>query len=179
MQVSKRKPAKFFGKMIRKLREKKGISLRSLAARAELSPTYMSKIERGDVPPPAEDKIRAIASALDQDAFEFLAKAGLVPRELLEVVERHPQDMAVLLRHVRSLNPEQIRQLAMLAHLCKKEDLSLLVQKRADEVAEELSEAKDLSAEELSDLLTQRTSPASAARAAAAAADNVQQGEAK
>lgn|GEM_PF-5220824 len=168
--MTKRKSAEAFGKMIRELREKKEMSLRSLAAKAGLSPTYMSRIERGDAPPPAESKISKIASVLEQDEFEFFAEAGLVPREFLGAVERHPQDMAVLLRHLGRLSPERIRQLAMLAYLGRKEDLAPLIRERADEVAEKLSQARDLRAGELRDTLSRRRMAAAAYAAAAAAA---------
>jgi transcriptional regulator with XRE-family HTH domain len=65
-----------FGTMLRGLRQRKAISLRRLASRVGISAPYLSSIERQKAPPPSENKLRLIASALDQDPGEFLAKAS-------------------------------------------------------------------------------------------------------
>lgn len=62
-----------FGGFIRRLRQEKGITLRGFAQKAGMSPTYLSKIERGDFKPPGEEKIRNIAKALGQDEDFILA----------------------------------------------------------------------------------------------------------
>ena len=41
-----------------------------------ISPTYLSKIERDEFPPPGEDAVRRIGELLDQNPDEFLALAG-------------------------------------------------------------------------------------------------------
>ena len=38
-----------------------------MAKKIGVSPAYLSKIERGDFDPPAEDKIRKIAGTIDRD----------------------------------------------------------------------------------------------------------------
>ena len=50
-----------FGALVRQEREAKEIGLREMAKKIGVSPTYLSKIERGDFDPPAEDKVRKIA----------------------------------------------------------------------------------------------------------------------
>ena len=67
------------GKRLRKIREQKGIGLRQLAARVGISPSYLSNVERGKFALPAEDKLRAIARELDQDADQWLTLAGKIP----------------------------------------------------------------------------------------------------
>ena len=47
-----------FGEKIRILREAKGISQRQLAMQLDITPTYMSKIERGEFQPPSEEVIK-------------------------------------------------------------------------------------------------------------------------
>ena len=69
-------PNQAFGARVRQLREARGIGLRRFAKVVELSPTYLSKVERGQLPPPAEDKVLAIARELDQDPDILLAMAG-------------------------------------------------------------------------------------------------------
>ena len=43
-----------------------------------VSPTYLSKVERDEFPPPAEDKVKAIAKIIGCDADDLLARAGRV-----------------------------------------------------------------------------------------------------
>jgi hypothetical protein len=53
---------KSFGALVRREREAKEIGLREMAKRIGVSPTYLSKIERGDFGPPAEDRVRKSCS---------------------------------------------------------------------------------------------------------------------
>ena len=46
-----------FGAFIRRKREEKDLGLREMAKKIGISPTYLSKCERDEFPPPAEDKI--------------------------------------------------------------------------------------------------------------------------
>jgi hypothetical protein len=69
-----------FGRMLRKLREEKNISIARFAKSVGMSPTYLAPIERDVFPPPAESKVVRIARALDQDPDEFLALAGRIQR---------------------------------------------------------------------------------------------------
>ena len=57
-----------FGALIRKARQAKKIGLRKMAGMIGVSPTYLSKIERNELPPPAEDKVKAIAKIIECDA---------------------------------------------------------------------------------------------------------------
>ena len=47
-----------FGEFIRREREAKEIGLREMAKMIGVSPTYLSKVERDEFPPPAEDKVK-------------------------------------------------------------------------------------------------------------------------
>jgi len=100
-------------KKIRKLREKRHkydpqFSLRRFAARVGMSPTYLSKIERDEFPPPSEDKIKAIASILEVDPDELLALAGKISSDIPEIVRRRPALMSNLIREMESMEDEQI-----------------------------------------------------------------------
>lgn len=64
------------GNKLRRIRERKGIGLRELAARVGISPSYLCNIERGKFPPPAKDKLRAIARELDLDPNQLLVVPG-------------------------------------------------------------------------------------------------------
>ena len=73
------KIAKEFGDKIRKLRVEKKMGLREFAQKVNLSPTYISKMERGMDPPPSSDKVIRIAQVLDYDQDKLLALAKKLP----------------------------------------------------------------------------------------------------
>ncbi len=93
---------------VREWREQQEIGLRRFADIVGMSPTYLSKIERDDFPPPSEEKIVAIATALEKDADELLAMAGRVASDLSEIIQQKPREMATFLRAARGLTPKDI-----------------------------------------------------------------------
>jgi len=105
-----------FGKRIRVLREKllkedREYSLRRFAVRVGMSPTYLSKVERGDLPPPGEEKVKTIAKELGQDPDELLALAGKVASDIPEIIRRRPVAMAKLIRRMRNMEDEQVERI--------------------------------------------------------------------
>lgn len=102
---------KLFGETIRAWREEKEIGLRKFADLVGMSPTYLSKVERDEFPPPGEEKIKAIARELGKDADELLALAGRVASDLEEIIQQKPREMATFLRAARGLTPKDIEQL--------------------------------------------------------------------
>ena len=56
-----------FGKRLRAIREERRISVRKLAKMVGIHVTYLSKIERGEMPPPAWDKILALGYHLKSE----------------------------------------------------------------------------------------------------------------
>jgi transcriptional regulator with XRE-family HTH domain len=101
-----------FGAFVRRHREARDIGLREMANMIKVSPTYLSKVERDEFPPPAEDKVRAIAKIIECDADELLARAGRVSSDLSEIIKRHPVELAALLRTTKGLTTEDIARLA-------------------------------------------------------------------
>ena len=75
-----------FGDYLRELRKAKGLSQKELAERVGIDFTYLSKIETGNAAPPAEETIRKLAKELKADAEKLIFLAGMVPKELGEVV---------------------------------------------------------------------------------------------
>ena len=73
-----------FGEFVRRERKAKEIGLREMAKMIGVSPTYLSKIERDEFPPPAEDKVRKIATIIGCDADDvqiwFLIKMHMNQR---------------------------------------------------------------------------------------------------
>jgi transcriptional regulator with XRE-family HTH domain len=107
---------KKFGNRIRALREKlleedREYSLRRFAARVGMSPTYLSKVERGDLPPPGEQKVKTIAKELGEDPDELLALAGRVASDIPEIVRKRPVMMAKLIRRLRNMEDKQIERI--------------------------------------------------------------------
>jgi len=96
-----------FGEYIRKHREAlksedRRFSVRQVAQRIGVEPAYLSKIERGDVAPPSEAKIRALAEELGEDPDVLLAMAGKVSSDLQEIIRKRPQLFADLIRQLKS-----------------------------------------------------------------------------
>jgi transcriptional regulator with XRE-family HTH domain len=110
---------KGFGALVRREREAREIGLREMAKMIGVSPTYLSKIERGEFDPPAEDKVRKIAEIIGCDADELLARAGRVSSDLSEIIKRRPVELAALLRTTKGLTTEDMMRLARLAQKAK------------------------------------------------------------
>ena len=78
-------------------------SLRKVAAAIEVEPSYLSKIERGEQPPPGERTILALAKVLDEDPDVLLALAGKVSEELQAIIRRRPALFAQLIRELKNM----------------------------------------------------------------------------
>ena len=102
---------KKFGATIRALREQRQISLRKFADKVGISPTYLSKVERDEFPPPGEETIKQMAEALGQDPDELLALAGKVSSDLPAIIQQRPREMASFLRTAGELTPEELARL--------------------------------------------------------------------
>jgi transcriptional regulator with XRE-family HTH domain len=99
---------KVFGEYIRKRREElrkrdREYSVRRVAARLGVQPSYLSKVERGEQAPPTEEKITALAGILGEDTDVLLALAGKVSSDLREVIVRRPQLFAQLIRQLKDM----------------------------------------------------------------------------
>jgi transcriptional regulator with XRE-family HTH domain len=97
-----------FGDYIRKQREKRkqadsSFSVRQVATRIGVEPSFLSKVERNIEPPPSEEKIIAIADDLDEDADVLLAMAGKVSSDLKLIICKRPALFANLIRELKSM----------------------------------------------------------------------------
>jgi len=107
---------KRFGGKLRELREAKlktdpNFTLRKFATAVGISPTFLSKVERGEFDPPAPEKIMKMAELLDTDADELLALANRFDPELEKIIREQPTALPDLLRTVRGMSEEQVRKL--------------------------------------------------------------------
>jgi transcriptional regulator with XRE-family HTH domain len=87
-----------FGEKIKKLREEAGLSQRQFAMLLDITPTYMSKIERGEFAPPSEVVIKKMAKILECDTDTLLSYADKVDQDLLAIIKSEPTKYAALLR---------------------------------------------------------------------------------
>lgn len=82
-----------FGERIRELRKTKNLTLREVAAKADINFTYLSKIENGKLDFsdfPSEKLIRRLAEILNGDVDELLLLAQKVPDEIKQRVLDRP-----------------------------------------------------------------------------------------
>jgi transcriptional regulator with XRE-family HTH domain len=108
-----------FGAFVRRQREARDIGLREMAKMIGVSPTYMSKVERDEFPPPAEDRVRAIAKVIECDTDDLLARAGRVSSDVTDIIKRHPVELTALLRTTKGLTGDDIAGLARQAQKVK------------------------------------------------------------
>ena len=112
-----------FGQFFKKMREKKGLSLRRFCVENNVDPGNMSKLERGLLSPPqAREKLEKYAGYLhieegSDDWYEFFdlaaAEAGRIPQDILsdkELAKRLP----LVFRTIRGqkISKEKLEQLA-------------------------------------------------------------------
>lgn len=81
----------------------KAFSLRQLAMRIGVEPSYLSKIERGLEPRPSEETTKAIARELGEDPDVLLAMAGKVSSDLQEIIRKRPQLFSQLIRELKDM----------------------------------------------------------------------------
>jgi transcriptional regulator with XRE-family HTH domain len=96
-----------FGQFIRDQREAlrqtdSRYSVRQVAQRVGVQPSYLSKVEREEVAPPSEATICKLAVELQVDVDVLLAMAGKVSSDLQAVIRKRPQLFAELLRELKS-----------------------------------------------------------------------------
>ena len=97
-----------FGDYVRRrreaLRKKDALySVRQVAQRIGVEPSFLSKVERGDAAPPSEAKIVALALELDEDADVLLALAGKVSSDLQQAIRKRPELFATLIRELKNM----------------------------------------------------------------------------
>ena len=80
----------------------RSFSVRQVARRIGVEPSYLSKVERGEVAPPSEATIVRLARELDEDPDLLLALAGKVSSDLQAVIRKRPQIFAELIRQLKN-----------------------------------------------------------------------------
>ncbi|MFM2437856.1 MAG: hypothetical protein RLZ55_670, partial [Actinomycetota bacterium] len=81
----------------------KSYSVRQVAGRIGVEPSFLSKVERGEATPPSEAKIQALAEDLGLEPDVLLALGGKVSADLLDVIRKRPELFGALIRSLRDL----------------------------------------------------------------------------
>ena len=97
-----------FGHFVRDRREllrpeDRTYSVRQVARRLGVQPSYLSKVERDEVAPPSEETTRKLAHELCMDADVLLAMAGKVSSDLQDVIRKRPALFAELIRTLKEV----------------------------------------------------------------------------
>jgi transcriptional regulator with XRE-family HTH domain len=97
-----------FGSYIREKREalkenNKDFSLRQVAIRIGVEPSYLSKIERGLPAPLSEEKIMALSKDLGENPDLLLALAGKVSSDVQMIIRKRPELFAELIRQLKDM----------------------------------------------------------------------------
>ena len=103
-----------FGQRLKELRKARGMTQTELARKADISFTYVSKLETGAMSPPRQNIILALAQALEineADTDKLFGLAGKIPPELLEHIDIQIID---ILRSLKEGAQPPAQELAML-----------------------------------------------------------------
>ena len=79
----------------------RAFSVRQVAQRIGVEPSYLSKIERGLETRLSEETTRALAAELGEDPDILLAMAGKVSADLQDIIRKRPQLFSQLLRELK------------------------------------------------------------------------------
>ena len=98
------------GKLIRKLRKQKGLSLRQLAEKVSVSFVNIAHIENGRIAT-SEEVIKELAKALDYDVDKLLAAADSVNEDIKNIVKKLPTAGPEFLRTAKNLTEKEWKDL--------------------------------------------------------------------
>ena len=99
-----------FGKLIRKLRKQKGLSLRQLAEKISVSFVNIAHIENGRVAT-SEEVIKELAEALDYDVDKLLARADSINEDVKNIIKKLPNAVPEFLRTAKNLTEKDWKDL--------------------------------------------------------------------
>lgn len=119
--MTTKKPSKTFGQLLREKRIAKGFSLRKFASEVGVSPTYLSQVEQDNCDPPTADRVKTMAEKLGENVDEWTALAGRLTEDLPDIIREAPRAVPDLLRAVRGLSVDQLRQLQAEAERLKRQ----------------------------------------------------------
>ena len=98
------------GKLIRKLRKQKGLSLRQLAEKVSVSFVNIAHIENGRITT-SEEVIKELAKALDYNVDKLLAAADSVNEDIKNIIKKLPTAVPEFLRTAKNLTEKEWKDL--------------------------------------------------------------------
>ena len=84
-------------------KQDKQFSLRKVAQRIGIEPSYLSKVERGLPAPLSEEKIRAISADLGENPDLLLALSGKVSEDVQAIIRKRPELFTEIIRQLEDL----------------------------------------------------------------------------
>ena len=97
--------SKKLGELIRNIRKEKGISLRKLAGKVNVSFVNISYIENGRIET-SKSVLRSISKALDYDLDKLLSLANTVDDDIQNIINKRPASIPDFLRTAKNLTNE-------------------------------------------------------------------------
>lgn len=89
-----------FGETLRELRTAQDLGLRETAAKAGISPAYLSRIERGKERPPKPEIIKELARILAADPDVLFRLSSSTDPEIIGFLHEQPEAMN-LIRYIK------------------------------------------------------------------------------
>ena len=86
-----------FGKMLRRLRNDRGWTLRDLEKKAGVKYAYLSQVEAG-LAKPSEELARKLARIFGEDPEEFIFRARDIPKVIDELKKKYPKTAPAFFR---------------------------------------------------------------------------------
>ena len=100
-----------FGSFIREKRLEKGYTVRKFCEILDVSQTFLSRMERNEIPAPGEEKIRLMAKLLDiHPAEKLIFMANKMPEDVKKMIIKRP-DIVPILRVASTKNPDDIKRI--------------------------------------------------------------------
>ena len=84
--------------MFKRLRKKTGLGIKRLAPHLGVTYSYLSKLENPGGFLPSEELIYRTARYFSCDPNPLLLAAGKIPRDVLRILQEHPEDAFVFLK---------------------------------------------------------------------------------
>ena len=102
--------SKKVGEIIRKIRKEKGISLRDLSKKVNVSFVNISYIENGRIET-SKEVLRNISNALNYDFDKLLSSTDLIDDDLTKIINKKPNLVPEFLRTAKNLSSEDWKKL--------------------------------------------------------------------
>ncbi len=123
-----------FGETLRQLREAQSLGLRETATLVGISPTYLSRIERGKEHPPKPEVIKELARVLAADPDVLFRLCPSTDPDIVALLKERPKVLELVrLVMAKDLSDEQISQIE---HFIKRD---LLGEASIDTIQDSLS----------------------------------------